>query len=212
MNAPRALPMVSGPVGLADTNSTFTVRGELAGTWPQASGSARIASTVRASAASLKPQVDESGRRHLGALDRRGRTLGGRVADQLRGEDRRDLQRRLAIRPGELHREVRREVAMLAGRPGARPRSPVVRRRRAARATRRSRSRRPRRARSRRGPGYGARRGSRAREPPSGRLGWGAQWYRCGPVARDPQVRDGPVLVCNDLSDVTRILCGAVGY
>jgi hypothetical protein len=46
MNAPRALPTWSGPVGLAETNSTLTVLGETGSTWPQASGSARIPSTI----------------------------------------------------------------------------------------------------------------------------------------------------------------------
>src|SRR5438876_678806 len=36
MNAPRALPMVSGPVGFAETNSTLTDRGRIGGTRPHA--------------------------------------------------------------------------------------------------------------------------------------------------------------------------------
>ena len=41
MNAPRALPIVSGPVGLADTNSTLTFRGRIGRTRPQRVGPAR---------------------------------------------------------------------------------------------------------------------------------------------------------------------------
>ena len=50
MNAPRALPIVSGPVGLAETNSTLTRRGRGDVTVPQASGSARMPSTIAARA------------------------------------------------------------------------------------------------------------------------------------------------------------------
>ena len=52
MNAPRALPIVSGPVGLAETNSTLTLRGRIGATRPHVAGDARIASTVSSSAAS----------------------------------------------------------------------------------------------------------------------------------------------------------------
>ena len=38
MNAPRALPIVSGPVGLAETNSTFTDRGRIGATRPHDAG------------------------------------------------------------------------------------------------------------------------------------------------------------------------------
>jgi hypothetical protein len=46
MNAPRALPIVSGPVGLAETNSTFTDRGRIGATRPQSFGAVRISSIV----------------------------------------------------------------------------------------------------------------------------------------------------------------------
>ena len=50
MNAPRAFPIVSGPVGLAETNSTLTLRGPVGLTRPQASGASRMPSTVAARA------------------------------------------------------------------------------------------------------------------------------------------------------------------
>ena len=43
MNAPRALPMVSGPVGLADTNSTLTDRSRTGSIRPHVAGVFRIA-------------------------------------------------------------------------------------------------------------------------------------------------------------------------
>jgi hypothetical protein len=52
MNAPRALPIVSGPVGLAETNSTLTLRGRIGATRPQVPGAARTASTVSSRTAS----------------------------------------------------------------------------------------------------------------------------------------------------------------
>jgi hypothetical protein len=50
MNAPRAFPIVSGPVGLAETNSTLTLRGPVGLTCPQASGASRMPSTAAARA------------------------------------------------------------------------------------------------------------------------------------------------------------------
>src|SRR5436190_1899776 len=52
MNAPRAFPTWSGPVGLADTNSTLTARGRTGATRPQPTGSARIAATADSRASS----------------------------------------------------------------------------------------------------------------------------------------------------------------
>ena len=61
MNAPRALPIWSGPVGLADTNSTLTDRGRVGATRPQAGGSARIAATVASSASSRRRRLRNPG-------------------------------------------------------------------------------------------------------------------------------------------------------
>ena len=61
-NAPRALPMVSGPVGFADTNSTLTRRGRLGGIRPHASGAARISATVDSNAASARRRLTNPGR------------------------------------------------------------------------------------------------------------------------------------------------------
>ena len=60
-NAPRALPTVSGPVGLADTNSTLTRRGVGAATRPQLVGEARIAPTVRSRARSARRRFTKPG-------------------------------------------------------------------------------------------------------------------------------------------------------
>ena len=54
MKAPRAFPIVSGPVGFADTNSTFTAIELASSTRPQASGSARMPSIVAARASGRK--------------------------------------------------------------------------------------------------------------------------------------------------------------
>ena len=62
MNAPRALPTWSGPVGLADTNSTLTARGFDAGIRPQRAGAARIPATIRSSAASARRRFRNPGR------------------------------------------------------------------------------------------------------------------------------------------------------
>src|SRR6476660_920240 len=61
MNAPRALPIWSGPFGLADTNSTLTDRVRVGATRPQAGGSARIAATVASSAASRRWRLRNPG-------------------------------------------------------------------------------------------------------------------------------------------------------
>ena len=52
MKAPRALPMWSGPVGLAETNSTLMCSGWALATWPQVRPSARMRAAVAARAES----------------------------------------------------------------------------------------------------------------------------------------------------------------
>ena len=62
MNAPRALPTWSGPVGLAETNSTLTERPvPSAAVRPQLDGSARIAATVASSASSRSRRLRKPG-------------------------------------------------------------------------------------------------------------------------------------------------------
>jgi hypothetical protein len=59
---PRAFPTCSGPVGLADTNSTFTERGFAgAGSRPQASGSARTVPIIDSSAVSRSLMLRKPG-------------------------------------------------------------------------------------------------------------------------------------------------------
>ncbi len=61
MNAPRALPTWSGPVGLAETNSTLTARGLADASRPQRAGSARMPATIRSSAASARRRFRNPG-------------------------------------------------------------------------------------------------------------------------------------------------------
>ena len=112
MNAPRALPIVSGPVGLAETNSTLTLRGRIGATRPHVAGDARIASTVASSARSARWRLMNPGGGHGRRRDRA--AAGCRiVAAERRHDGLGDRQRRAAQRPGQLHREVRRQVAVL---------------------------------------------------------------------------------------------------
>ena len=114
MNAPRALPTWSGPVGLADTNSTLTERGARSRPrGPTPSGSARIAAIVASSACVAQAQVQEPGRRDLRRRDRRRVGIARGFGVQLGRERRRDRQRRHPVRTGELHRQVAGEVAVL---------------------------------------------------------------------------------------------------
>ena len=71
MNAPRALPTWSGPVGLADTNSTLTERGRPAGDHSPGGRVGQDRGDRRLEGAVAKPQVEEAGRRDLGRGDRR---------------------------------------------------------------------------------------------------------------------------------------------
>ena len=90
MNAPRALPIVSGPVGLADTNSTLTERAGPARRGPRPRVGEDARRSIASRAASVEPHVEEARWRDL---DRRDRRSGGRSAawarDQLLGERRR---------------------------------------------------------------------------------------------------------------------------
>ena len=61
MNAPRAFPTWSGPVGLADTNSTLTERGRIGATRPHAGGSARMPAIVASSAPSSRRMFRKPG-------------------------------------------------------------------------------------------------------------------------------------------------------
>ena len=78
-NAPRALPTVSGPVGLADTNSTLTDARPTGGDAAPAPGSARIAAIVRFEGRSVR---------------RRFRNPGGATSTEAIGESRRVGRRR----------------------------------------------------------------------------------------------------------------------
>ena len=155
MNAPRALPMVSGPVGLADTNSTLTARGRTGSTRPHASGSARMPSTSPARASGRRRRLMNpggataalsiGGRRRADAAWPRGASPARSAACGTAGP---------ASWPGWW------PGRRAPGRPVARPRSTAGPRPR-ARAAHRSRWRPPTRARWRRGPGGGWVPGSR---------------------------------------------------
>ena len=107
-NAPRALPMCSGPVGFADTNSTSTRRGSTpAGSGPSRSGSARMRATIASYAASATRRLTNPGPRDVG----RGDQVAVRTVAQRGGERLGDVEGRTAERSRELHREVGREVA-----------------------------------------------------------------------------------------------------
>ena len=110
MNAPRAFPTCSGPVGLADTNSTLTDRAGPAGDPAPGRRVGEDRGDRRLEGAVAKPQVEEPGRRDLGRGDRRARRIGRGFGDHLGRERRADGERRHAVRPGELHREVAGEV------------------------------------------------------------------------------------------------------
>ena len=112
MNAPRAFPTCSGPVGLADTNSTLTDRAGPPATTAPGRWVGEDRGDRRLECAVAKPQVEEPGWRDLGRGDRRALRIGLGFGDQLRRERGADGQRRHAIRPGELHREVAGEVAV----------------------------------------------------------------------------------------------------
>ena len=80
MNAPRALPIVSGPVGLAETNSTFTERGRIGATRPQSAGRSSTASIVSSSTTSERRRLMNPG----GATTALAIGLPGSAADALR--------------------------------------------------------------------------------------------------------------------------------
>ena len=83
------------------------------------------------------------------------------VTNELRGQERGELERRALVRPRELHGQVAGEVAVLRVGRALHLDRRSGRHRRAAAAGRRTRWRRPRRAPTRRGPGCAAERGSR---------------------------------------------------
>ena len=115
MNAPRALPIVSGPVGLADTNSTFTDRGRIGATRPTAPGPRRMPSIVSSRTRSDRRRLMNPGRGDVRGRDRAVRLGLPRrtgVGDRLG-----DGERRPAQRAGQLHRQVRGESPCSAGRP-----------------------------------------------------------------------------------------------
>ena len=112
MKAPRAFPTCSGPVGLADTNSTLTERAGPATTLPHAAGSARIAAMVDFERAVAEPQVEEAWWRDLGRGDRCAVRIAFGFRGDLSGEGRADGEWRHPVRPGELHRQVAREVSV----------------------------------------------------------------------------------------------------
>ena len=62
MNAPRALPIVSGPVGLAETNSTFTPRGRIGRTRPHVVGRREDTADRLLERRVGQPEVDEARR------------------------------------------------------------------------------------------------------------------------------------------------------
>ncbi len=144
MNAPRALPTWSGPVGLADTNSTLTVRGRTFVTWPQAAGSARTAAMTDSSAASASRRFRKPGAatsaEAIGEIVPAAAAAAASLGPQFRGQDLGDRQGRHAVRARELHGEVAREIAVVRIRRAlhldGRSRRPVRYRRQRARLDR----------------------------------------------------------------------------
>ena len=116
MKAPRAFPTCSGPVGLADTNSTLTER---AGPADDPAPARRVGEDRldgRLEGAVAQPEVEEAGRCDLGGGDRCGGGIAVCLRGDLSGERRADGQRRHPVWASELHREVAREVPV--GRVG----------------------------------------------------------------------------------------------
>ena len=112
MNAPRALPTWSGPVGLADTNSTLTERGRTGATRPQPGGSARMDAIVDSSAASRRRTFRKPGGATSADAIGEAEPVAGRLCIQLGGDGGRDRQRRHPVRAGKPHRQVAREVTV----------------------------------------------------------------------------------------------------
>ena len=112
MNAPRALPTWSGPVGLADTNSTLTERGPDRRHSPpgarvgQDPGDRSPRAPRRRAACSGSRAPRHRPRRPESKPVRRS------LRDELGREGRRDGRRRHAVWPRQSHREVAREVAV----------------------------------------------------------------------------------------------------
>ena len=104
--------MCSGPVGLADTNSTLTERRPRGATRPQPSGSARISATVDSSARSARRMLRNPG----GATSTVATGVDARSSADSRascvGQGRGDRERSHPVGTGEPHREVRGEVAV----------------------------------------------------------------------------------------------------
>ena len=112
MNAPRAFPTWSGPVGLADTNSTFTERVRVAATRPHAVGVGEDRRDRGFERPIPQAQVQEPGRRDLRRRDRGRGGIARGFGVQLGRERRRDRQGRHPVRTSEPHRQVAGEVAV----------------------------------------------------------------------------------------------------
>ena len=95
-----------GPVGFAETISTWTRSAARAAPPPNASPSSRISPSADDEPLVAEEEVDEARAGDLGALDRL--EAGGRLRDLGR-----DLARRPPPRARELQRDVRRVVAVL---------------------------------------------------------------------------------------------------
>ena len=178
MKAPRALPIVSGPVGLADTNSTLTEREPTGATRPHVVGRLEdpVDDPARASGRNRR-FMNPGGATSTASIGESGVRVRG-VADELRGEERRELQGRAPVRAARASSPGSSRDRHAPAWPGARPRPSGARRRRAGPARRRTRWRPSRRARSRHGPGCEAGAGSRV-GPPAVRSGRaGCQSYR----------------------------------
>ena len=161
MNAPRALPTWSGPVGLAETNSTLTERPvPSAAVRPQLDGSARIAATVASSASSRSRRLRKPG----AATSAAAIGLAGSSRGLRRSAPRRAPRRWRAAPSGTAGRASSPGCSRsrrAPDRPGVRPRRPADRRRPASPAAPRSPPSGPRRARPRRERSRGSsRRGS----------------------------------------------------
>ena len=103
--------MWSGPVGLAETNSTLTFRALAAFVRPQPAGLARTSATSPSSAGVGEPEVQEARRGDGGAPEDGAFGAGGSVEFGCQGFG--DPEGRHPVRAGELHGEVAGEVAVI---------------------------------------------------------------------------------------------------
>ena len=161
MNAPRALPIVSGPVGLADTNSTLTRRGRIGRTRPQDAGLTRTSAIVVSRAPSARRRLRNPGATALTAAI----GLPASARSPRRSRAHRPARWRSRVAPDDTAGRASSRGSRRSHRapdwPVARPRPPAVPRS-SATAMSRPRSLRP----------------TPLRRPPGRAPGWASAWSR----------------------------------